>query len=278
MRVLYDSAVALGHHPLELAVLVSLLGCLFLTFSIRTIRRVRPLVLKLASRFISADSKLWHELVLLALWGLTLIFLATSVFLHLAEGVVEGGPQQLWDETFVRTVHQTVSPGVVNFFAAVTVLGGREANWVLGIGVGLALLWRRHYHMLGFWILGMAGNGALNEVLKKFFSRERPAFEVPFLVEANYSFPSGHAMTSILVYGLLAYVVSREFPKHRTGLLMSVTWLGAFIGTSRMVLGVHYPSDVLAGWCVALSWLIVVVAAAEVERSWYQGTHRPLAE
>lgn len=275
---LQRSAVWLGHHPLELAILVSLLGCLLLTFSIRTIRRVRPLVFKVSSRFISPDSQVWHELLLLGLWGLTLIFLASSVFLHLAEGVVEAGPQQLWDETFMKTVHQTVTPGMVVFFNGVTMLGGREASYVVGILVGAALWWRGHMRLLGFWVLGMVGNGAINQVLKVFFSRPRPHFDMPFLVESNYSFPSGHAMTSILLWGLLAYVVSREFPHHRTGLLMSVTWLGAFIGTSRMVLGVHYPSDVVAGWSVALIWLLLVVMAAEIERAWYQGTHRPLAE
>lgn len=77
-------------------------------------------------------------------------------------------------------------------------------------------------------------------------------------------------MTSILLYGLLAYVLSRQVsrygPVHRHFIVWVVTFLGMMIGTSRLVLGVHYPSDVVAGWSVAAAWLGCLVLMAEMLR------------
>jgi membrane-associated phospholipid phosphatase len=186
------------------------------------------------------------------------------------EAVLESTWLPQWDAAFLESAHHTVSKGEVAFFSAITPLAGVYPPIILGALVAGLLLRQGHTALCLVWVVGLMGNSILIQGLKTFFQRQRPVFEQPFLVEANYSFPSGHATNSILLYGLLAYVCSRVFftyrPFHRHLLIWLVTFMGVLIGTSRLVLGVHYPSDVLAGWSVGTAWLALLVLVAEVLR------------
>ena len=102
------------------------------------------------------------------------------------------------------------------------------------------------------------GGALLNVALKTVFHRARPEFASEFNV-TSWSFPSGHAMDSLMVYGLFAYWLGRRFPRARTATLIAAAALVLGIGYARVYLGVHYTSDVLAGYCAGLTWLTVCV-------------------
>ncbi len=269
-----SSAEALGHHPTELALSLSLVLSLVLTLGIRfteSSRRYLKGALErhpqfLRGRGVSIFGRVEDALVLLAL-GLLGILGGSAVFLQVVEALQDSQALSQWDTRFVDTVHHTVTRGEVAFFSAITPLAGIYPPIVLGVLVGCWLGVRRQRLLAWIWISGLVGNSLLAHGLKQFFRRERPVFEAPLLVENNFSFPSGHAMTSILLYGLLAYVLSRQLPAyssiHRHFIVWLVTFLGCLIGTSRLVLGVHYPSDVLAGWSVGSAWLALLVLLAE---------------
>ena len=108
----------------------------------------------------------------------------------------------------------------------------------------------------------------LNQVLKALFARPRQHFEHPLLVETSYSFPSGHAMGSLLAYGMLAYfaVLALGSWRSRVGAVFAVALLVLLIGLSRMYLGVHYLSDVAAGYAAGGVWLSALITAAETVR------------
>jgi undecaprenyl-diphosphatase len=269
-----DSAQVLGEHPTELALTASLLISIAITAAIRSVEKARPI---LRARFEKrryfrgqrgdAIYKRIDEALVLLVLSLLAVMGGSSLFLHIARGLAVNTWLPFWDYAFIDTVHRTVTPGEVWFFSHITPLAGRYPPYVIGVVVGALLLYRRHYRLLVIWAGGLMGGALLQQVLKLYFERSRPVLDNPFLLEENYSFPSGHAMTSVLLYGLLAYVCSREFfkyqPIHRYLMIWGLSFFGVLVGTSRLVLGVHFPSDVLGGWSVAVVWLAVLILAAE---------------
>jgi undecaprenyl-diphosphatase len=98
----------------------------------------------------------------------------------------------------------------------------------------------------------------INEITKSIFTRTRPV-GINLIDETGYSFPSGHSMVSAAFYGFLIYLIYKNVKNNylKWGLIISLSLLIFLIGTSRIYLGVHYTSDVLAGFLIAISYLII---------------------
>jgi undecaprenyl-diphosphatase len=111
--------------------------------------------------------------------------------------------------------------------------------------------------------LAIAGLGGtlLNNVLKLIFHRGRPEFATEFITHQSWSFPSGHAMNSLVGYGFLAYLLleSTTDRRARIAILVATTIVVGLVGFSRLYLGVHYPSDVIAGFLAGGIWLLVCI-------------------
>ena len=111
---------------------------------------------------------------------------------------------------------------------------------------------------------GALGVTLLNQLLKHTIDRPRP--DVIHLVEeSGYSFPSGHSVTSFLFYGLAIWLVNRNIQNKTARIILTVLLaIPMFlVGPTRVYLGVHYPTDVLAGWCIALVGIIIVIEVTE---------------
>ncbi|TAM57694.1 phosphatase PAP2 family protein [bacterium] len=157
-------------------------------------------------------------------------------------------------------IHHFATAGADHIALGLTFLG--NPIWVIAvIVVSFALLWLAGWRSEALMLLvACAGAFALDVGLKLSFRRERPALWPQLVSETSYSYPSGHALFSLVLYGFLAYVVASRFPR--------VAWLsyggaGALvigIGASRLYLGVHWPSDVMAGLAVGLLWLVTCIA------------------
>src|SRR5262249_29981901 len=109
-------------------------------------------------------------------------------------------------------------------------------------------------------------SGALfQSELKAIFARARPHFAEPFVVESSWSFPSGHAMGSLIGYGLLAYLLAQVVRPlwARVAVVGTATLLVAAIGFSRLYLGAHYFSDVVGGYAAGAAWLCACISAGE---------------
>jgi membrane-associated phospholipid phosphatase len=179
------------------------------------------------------------------------------VFGALAEDVVTRDPLVRVDAAVAAWLHARATPGLTAAFAAFTMLG---SAWVivplaLIVIVGLLVYSRRAEAL--FLALVLAGAEGLTLGLKAGFGRQRPYFADPLAVESSFSFPSGHATVSLAVYGALGFLLARRAATWRGRAL----WLGAatvlilLIGASRLFLGVHFLSDVLAGFSAGLVWL-----------------------
>lgn len=134
--------------------------------------------------------------------------------------------------------------------------------------VGFMMLTRR-FGSAALVLSATVGGSLLVTIMKRGFSRPRPDI-VPELTEhLNYSFPSGHAATAAVVYLTLAAIICPVLTRRRDRvyILGVATFITALVGLTRIYLGVHYPTDVAAGWCVGGAWAILCWAAARVMRA-----------
>ncbi|HEX6908806.1 MAG TPA: phosphatase PAP2 family protein [Longimicrobium sp.] len=207
--------------------------------------------------------------------GLALVTLAAAAFAQLAEAVVEG-QTEAFDNAILRFMGENGAPWLDTLVLEVTALGARMVVYMVVL-IASAFLWqsRHHYSAAMLWV-AVIGSGLINSVLKVSFNRARPDV-FPWRTQhvGVASFPSGHAMTSIVVYGTLAFLIARLAP---TRMLKRLTWgLAVFVvvivGLSRLYLGVHYPSDVLAGFVIGGAWAVICALGMEAVR--YFRTRRP---
>jgi undecaprenyl-diphosphatase len=137
--------------------------------------------------------------------------------------------------------------------------------------VGLVLAARREWILLGGWLAAFAGGGLLDGVLKLVIRRPRPPYADAFLQHFSWSFPSGHAMGSLIGYGMLAYVLMLLWIHRRSAQIavaLGAALLIVAIGLSRLYLGVHYFSDVVGGYAAGVLWLSACISGVEVARRW----------
>ena len=150
---------------------------------------------------------------------------------------------------------------------AVTSLGAPPWLWVLVIVGTLVLARARLWRQAIFLVVTTALGGILSTLVKIAVNRPRPSVLDPIITAHGKSFPSGHAMSSTVVYGALLLVFLPMVPRRwRPTAIVSTVLLVALIGFSRLGLGVHYLSDVVGGFVLGLSWLAVSTAAFSIWR------------
>jgi len=200
--------------------------------------------------------KLYSSLLLLG--ALLVAVAAVFVFGWLSEEMLEGDTQRV--DMFVRTsVHQHATPGLTRLMEAFSFLGSVGTITSLCLVILAALLYLRRRRMAALLGITMIGMVVLDEALKLSFHRPRPvAFFGP--TPSSYSFPSGHAFGALCFYGVLAAILA---PRVRGRIAKWAVWsaavlLIAMIGFSRIYLGVHYPSDVVAGYAAGAVWVAAI--------------------
>jgi len=197
-------------------------------------------------------------------FGALIAIAGTYAFARIAQLVRAGYTQRL-DETVLRWMEAHQTPWLEKLMIEVTMLG----TWIVVLSIvsiaGLFLWLTRHKYSTALLAVATAGGIGLNNILKIGFDRPRPqVFEWGTHVSSS-SFPSGHAMSSAVVYITVAYLAGRLQKTHRARLatLAVAGFIVAIICFSRMYLGVHYPSDVAAGVIIGLSWAAFCMATLE---------------
>lgn len=197
--------------------------------------------------------------------GFALVLMAVALFFELADeiGLDEGLGR--FDVQLASELARSVSIDTLTFFATITHLADAPVQWAIGVVVGIGLLLRRQRLLAAAWLAAVAGNGLMNRVLKSLFERTRPLHEHGVTLEQGWSFPSGHTSGAVVIYGMLAYLAMRATPPvwHLPIALLSLVTI-LLVGYSRIVLQVHYLSDVMAALVSGGSWLLVCITAAHV--------------
>jgi phosphatidylglycerophosphatase B len=170
------------------------------------------------------------------------------------------------DERLANWLHGSATDPFTDVFRAITWLGNFTtllAVTLLAIGIFLR---RRERTDAVFVGLALVGAQVLSSGMKLGFRRERPFFSDPLATEHTYSFPSGHALVSLAVYGSIALVLARRLRTRgaRVLLLTGASVLVLAIGFSRLYLGVHFLSDVLAGYAAGTAWLALLYVVLEL--------------
>ncbi len=199
--------------------------------------------------------------------GLIWIMLSIYFFAELADAVLANEDLVAFDLALTDALYAHMSSLVLQIFLVITHLGDPLVLAALAVVVGLLLMTRRYWILLASWIITLACGGLLNVALKDVFQRTRPGLPDPFITASGWSFPSGHAMGSLITYGMLAYLLVLMLDRrwHRL-IVICATALILLIGVSRIYLGVHYFSDVLAAYTAGTAWLATCVTGTEVAR------------
>ncbi len=159
-----------------------------------------------------------------------------------------------------------------NAMLDLTALGGVTVLTLAVILATALLLLRHRWRMAGLLVAATASGALAGSGLKHLFARPRPDV-VHHLVEvSSLSFPSGHAMNSAIVFLTLGAIVSRNYRERSTRLfiLLCAVGLTLIIGFSRIYLGVHWPSDVLAGWSIGGAWALLMGLVASRMQEWHR--------
>ncbi|MGY3767143.1 phosphatase PAP2 family protein [Vagococcus vulneris] len=193
-------------------------------------------------------TKGWQIAGITALLGF--ILLATAV-------IINERMLTIIDQPIIQIVRGTITPDKTRFFKAMTFFGNTPTIVILTI-LSFLSLYKWKNKTMAFWLLLNSAiiQGIGNVALKAVFNRPRPAVE-HLVYASSTSFPSGHSMGSMLFYGTIILLLPRLVAKKsiRICLQFVLAAIILLVGTSRIYLGVHYPTDVIGGFLVGLTWL-----------------------
>lgn len=193
--------------------------------------------------------------------GFMISLVSVMGFVYLAEEVVEGDTLP-FDQWVLTAVNGTASGWQDSLWSVVTQLDGFVAVPILTVFVAFVLIRKRRIRDAIVMLAGVGGAAVVNVVLKLVFERVRPDLWEQLVVETSYSFPSGHAMASCALAASFVLIMWGSRWRY-TVLAAGVLYVG-LIGYSRLYLGVHYPTDVLAGWVISIAWILLISAIAKV--------------
>lgn len=167
----------------------------------------------------------------------------------------------LWDwllpleESYLLTLKAWANPTLDRYMMALTLLAQGQVTIPILIAIAGILIYRNQVAAALVLAIGLGGSWLLNGIFKSFFRRKRPDLWASSKRPMDYSYPSGHSMSAISFYGLIAAIMTQflGIPLAITATLAGGLTLG--VGFSRMYFGVHWPTDVLSGWIAGGIWL-----------------------
>ncbi len=188
-----------------------------------------------------------------------ILVLFTWIFFSIADSLKENDIRG-FDNAIIGMIQGNISPSHTEIMLFFTFLG--SITWItcLTSALLILLLFKKHKLLALFILVSNAGGAIFNYILKSIFQRARPTIQ-PLIEEKGFSFPSGHSMCSFILYGSIAvliYKLSKSTLGKTMGTIVSLFLVFA-VGTSRIYLGVHYPSDVVGGFTAGAVWLIVMI-------------------
>jgi undecaprenyl-diphosphatase len=193
------------------------------------------------------------------LLGLATAIITLIFFGWLADEALEGETRQ-FDEATRAAVHQLATPLLTGIMRGFSFVGSTIALTVGTIFVVIRFAMQKWGREAKLFAITMIGAGLLNVTLKLAFKRSRPEPFFDLSPPETYSFPSGHSLTSACFFGALAAILTARIKSKRVRVAIWIVSTAMFllIGLSRIYLGVHHTTDVIAGFAAALIWILVV--------------------
>ncbi len=202
---------------------------------------------------------------------LVTVTIAALVFVILLIAVrLQWAPLESADHGAAANINSLIAGNatLVSVVKAVTFLGSNGVLWTVIAAATVILAIRRRWRLAAYLLVTGAGALILDPILKSLVGRLRPVVAHPIAHGTGDSFPSGHSLGSIVCYGAILLVfLPAARGRWRTAFVTVIVTLIALIGISRILLGVHYLSDVLGAWAVGITWLGITAFAFELTRS-----------
>jgi membrane-associated phospholipid phosphatase len=188
---------------------------------------------------------------------------ASWLFGGVAEDVISGDPLTFVDVEVANWLHAHATPLMNQWMLAITHLHGIIAISTYLLLTGLYLGWKRDWYWLLCLGVTVPSGMVVNVLMKLAFARARPIFDNPILTLSTFSFPSGHVAAATLFYGVVAAMLIAKTGawRWRAFIVLAALALVALVALTRMYLGVHYLSDVIAAFAGALAWLSLCLIA-----------------
>ena len=189
-------------------------------------------------------------------------------FWELSEDFASSHAVEAFDTAVSSAIQGARGPVLTWIAIFVTTTGGTVVITVLTVA-GFVVLWRRRHDFAVYFAVAVAGGGLMTSLFKNRFVRPRPSAEFALIrLPDSFSFPSGHSMASLSIAVAGGYLALRSNlrPVAKAALVAGLTILALLVGWSRVYLGVHWPSDVLASWLLGTAWLALVIGVAEYRR------------
>ena len=201
--------------------------------------------------------------------GLLMVVLGGLVYGAIATSVQTNGPLIQLDVPVSNAIHAVAlqSSPVVRDFMILGFYVGEHLIVAIGALLAVYFLYKRFWPELGMVVIAWAGEGAIWLFLSQYYNRPRPVFDVPVWHQMTApGFPSGHVIAAVMCYGLLAYLLIPKSTSRFWKIAISVMagLIILYIGISRLFVGDHYPSDVLAGYALGIAWSGLVYTVIEL--------------
>ena len=186
-----------------------------------------------------------------------ILAISLSVFIFLLINVLLNNISS-FDISIYNVIMSLKSDFMTFIMKAITRFGDAETLILIAI---ICLIFIKNKKIGGSIAINLASVGLMNYILKKIIQRPRPPLEFRMVEESSFSFPSGHAMASMAFYGLIIYFINKNMKNEKLKKIISISLsiLIFLIGISRIYLGVHYASDVIAGFAISIVYLVLYI-------------------
>lgn len=193
---------------------------------------------------------------------IALISLLIFIFLAIEISTADGGVY--FDQKIISSIHENINHGIMKFMIVISFIGSAKFYFIIAPFLIWYLIRKKHCKELCVLAIAILGSVMINHLLKISFARIRP-YEYFLVEQGGFSFPSGHSMNTLSFYGMAAYLYLRNKKLDARKILIwliTIIFIG-LMGFSRIYLGVHWPMDIIGGFCAGFIWLYICILGVE---------------
>lgn len=171
-----------------------------------------------------------------------------------------------FDRIILLWIHSFANPNLDGIMQTVTRLNDPQTAVTVVLLAMSLLLWRQHYQEAKIFAIDCVGGVILSYGLKSVFGKTRPDLWESTIKEVSFSYPSGHALGSTVLYGFLAYLLATRYPQWSWLIYLLAVSLIGLIGLSRLYLGVHWPTDIIGGYGIGFLWVMLCITMLKLQK------------
>ena len=172
----------------------------------------------------------------------------------------------VFDKTILLWIHSFANPTLDGIMRLITRLNDPNTVAVIAVIILGILLWRHYYSEAQIFTIDCLGGVVLSYGLKSVFGKARPTLWESAIEDPSFSYPSGHALGSTVLYGFIAYLIATRYPQFSLLVYAVAVCLIGAIGLSRLYLGVHWPTDIIGGYGIGFLWLTFCITMLKLKR------------